>query len=334
MTPPSDTLNGHPPVRDYFRRLLRPLWLRPERALWDAHELFAVRDLLGDHIERPSLEFGCTDGVNTFVLMGGEFGMRFDDYRQVSWSLDSHTRSTGGDDYFDSFSGGEDAPVDIVTRPEEGFDVGLSWKETHVRKADRLDVYERTVRLDLDEPLLPFESGSFATIWAPNLFWVAQDRLPGALEELRRILDRGGRIVTIFPDAIQGEHMLYRFAGRADAQWMADLDRGTHDNFVRHARSLEAWTAYLEGVGLTIGRRRAFLPSIVGQVYDIGLRPMFPVFMNIYETLLGYSEDDLLEVKEHWIETAYDFLAPLCDAEWMSALNTEMLWHALELHVA
>ena len=45
-------------IKDIFRRLLTALWLRPERALWDAHELAKVDSFLGDRIEGPSLEYG------------------------------------------------------------------------------------------------------------------------------------------------------------------------------------------------------------------------------------------------------------------------------------
>ena len=77
-----------------------------------------------------------------------------------------------------------------------------------------------------------------------------------------------------------------------------------------------------------------FIPTLVAQVYDIGLRPMFPVFMNIYETLRKHSHEDLLEIKEHWIETVYYFLAPLCETEWMDKMGMRKTWHIFELRPA
>ena len=64
-------------------------------------QLHAAMQMIGD-IEHPTMEFGCMDGVNTFILLGGEFKHDFDVYSEVKWDKDSHTRSTLNDDYFDS----------------------------------------------------------------------------------------------------------------------------------------------------------------------------------------------------------------------------------------
>ena len=72
------------------------------------------------------------------------------------------------------------------------------------------------------------------------------------------------------------------------------------------------------------------MPSLVGEIYDIGFRPMFPVLMNIYEKLKKSStSDEFIELKEHWTETINHFLDPLCDTSWMYKM--EKLWHIFEL---
>lgn len=314
--------------QDYLRRHLTPLWLRPESALWYAHESFVVRELLGAPMARPSLEFGCFDGTPTLVLLGGEFGTGFDVYSDVSWSRDSVHWQSLTDDYY-NVSRTAGATVDVITTTTERIDVGLSWKQAHLEKAGRLGLYERLVEHDPNTAMTMFEDGSFETIWAPNLYWV--DNLDVALSEMARVLRPGGRMVTVLPDPAVLEHMLSRFSGVADPGWIRDLDRGRTENFSRQARTRDAWTALFEKNGLAVTRHEWFIPLPVLQVHDIGFRPMFPVFMNMYETLRQHRPEDWRALKEHWIETVYYFLAPLCDLEWMERMGTSKVYHAFQV---
>ncbi len=318
-----------PSRREYLQRLLVPMWLRPESALWYAHEAYVARKWLGS-FESPSLELGCMEGVSTFVMLGGEFGLGFDVYRDVEWSERSHRWGSLADDYYDKPPATAD--VDITSRPAERFDAGLAWKRSHVEKAARLGIHDKLVEHDPNEPLAMFEDDAFALVWGPNLYWI--DRFEQMLGELRRIVRPDGRIVTVLPDRSALDHMLHRFADSTDREWIANLDRGRHANISRQARTDDEWREFFSGAGLSVSRHEAFLPQIVFQVSDIGLRPLFPVLMNVYETLRAKSEDDLLRIKQHWLEVTEEFLAPLCDNEWMDAVRMPRVWNIYELRRA
>lgn len=314
--------------KDYLRRHLTPLWLRPESALWYAHEAQLVREMLGEPLTRPSLEFNCFDGTPTFVLLGGAFGIGFDVYSEVSWSADSHHWRSFTDDYY-NVSGRSQEGIDIATRPAETIDVGLTGKQAHVDKAARLQLYDRLVQHDPNAPMTMFEDASFATIWAPNLYWV--DELAGTLRELGRILKPGGRMVTVLPDPSVLEPMIYTVGDRIDPDWARDIDRGRHSNFSRQARTLEAWREIFAAAGLRIARHERFIPRVVLQTHDVGFRPMFPVFMRMYEALRQHRPEDWRGLKQHWIDTVYYFLAPLCETRWMDEMNMERVYHAFQL---
>ncbi len=229
-----------PPVpgsrQDYLRRHLTSLWLRPESALWYAHEAFVVRKMLQTPMRGPSLEFGCFDGTPTFILLGGEFGLDFDVYSDVSWSRGSVHWQSLTDDYY-NVSRAASSGIDIVTPAAEGFDVGLSWKAAHLEKAARLNLYGRLVEHDPNLPMPMFADASFETIWAPNLYWV--DNLGVALAELRRILKPGGRLVTVLPDPSVLDHMLSRFASVTNAEGFATSIAGAlRTSRARPARSV------------------------------------------------------------------------------------------------
>ncbi|MDH3974315.1 MAG: hypothetical protein OEV42_08550 [Deltaproteobacteria bacterium] len=316
-------------MKDIFRRLLTALWLRPERALWDAHELFIVREFLGNNFAQPSLEYGCTDGVPTFIMLGGEFELSFDDYQEVAWDRNAYKdHSMLESDYFNNFNPDQEKESRIRTFPTSYFECGISWKEAHIKKSERLSIYKRLVCNDLGAPLDMLDDNYFATIFAPNLFWLEEDKLESTIVELKRVLQPEGRIITIFPDASQQNHLFHRFAEVSDTQWINDLDRGIHINLTHHARELDEWEKYFSQKKMRISRHERFIPSLVSEVYQIGFRPMFPVFMNMYEKLRTYSEDEWMDLKKHWIETAYHFFSPMCDTEWMEMEN---VWHIFEL---
>jgi SAM-dependent methyltransferase len=318
--------------KDYLRRLLCPLWLRPESALWYAHEAFLARQYLGRSLRQPSLELGCMEGTSTFILLGGEFGLDFDVYSEVRWDRQSKSWKSLADDYYNMSKESVGGKIDAKILPAERFSVGLSWKQAHLDKARRLGIHERLVQHDPSQPLTLFADRSFATVWAPNLYWV--EHLPGAIRELRRVLRPDGSLVTVLPDTAALDHMLYRFQDRVDREWLKDLDRGRYSNISRHARDLAAWDQLFRECRLTIARHDRFLPTAVFQVNDVGLRPMFPVFMDIYEVLRERASEEWRRIKEHWIETAFHFLAPLCDMDWMDRLEMAKVWHIFELKPA
>jgi hypothetical protein len=311
---------------DIMQRLLVPLWLRPESAMWYAHMLHEARRMLKD-FENPAMEFGCMDGLNTFVLLGGEFEQSFDIFSEVKWDKSSHTRSTLKDDYFDT--AGSLTKDKIIQKPHEGyFDLGLDWKESHIKKAKRLNVFRDHVLCNPNKSLDMIQDKTFQTIWAPNLYWI--ENLSGLTNELSRILRVNGRIVTIAPGTEQLNHSWYRFADKANKKWLQDLDRGRYENSQKTARTYEDWISFFNSCGLEVSKHRRFIPSIVGEIYDIGFRPMFPVFMNMYEKLKNsISSSEFLELKQHWIDTISHFLEPLCDTSWMAQM--EHLWHIFEL---
>jgi SAM-dependent methyltransferase len=318
-------------TKDYLRRLLCPFWLRPESALWYAHEAFLARGYLGPRLRQPSLEFGCMEGTPTFVLLGGEFGMEFDVYSEVAWQHDSMIWKPG-DDYYNISRSDRDSAMDITKAPDEKFEFGLSWKRAHLDKARRLSIHEQLIEHDPNLALTMFEDRSLATIWAPNLYWV--QNLDGTLEEFRRVLSDDGRLVTVLPDSSALDYMLYNFADETNPEWIKDLDRGRHANISKQARSTAQWEEFFASKGLAILRHERFLPKVVFQFSDIGFRPMFPVFMHIYEALLQESREEWLNVKNHWIETAFHFLAPLCETEWMERMQMAKVWHIFELQGA
>jgi len=313
---------------EIFRRLLSPLWLRPESALWYAHMLFAAGEMLGPDLESPSMEFGCMDGVNTFVLLGGELGPGFDVFREVHWSKQSHLDAPGVD-YFDITRAIELTDADFVRRPNGQLDVGVDWKPSHLTKSARLGVYRRLELCVPGQGLPELPTAHVRTLWAPNIYWMKD--LPQTLAELSRVLSPEGRIVTIAPDRRLLEHMWFPRVRRLDEGLARALDRGRYDNARHNARTREEWESEFAAAGLEVRQHRRFIPALVGETYDLGLRPMFPVFMNMYERLERASPGEWLAFKLGWIRHLAELLTPLCTGPLAEADDDSMLWHVFEL---
>ena len=315
--------------KEFLKRLLVPYWLRPESALWYAHEAFLTQSYVGAQLKSPSLELGCMEGTSSFVMLGGQFGAAFDVYGEVSWSRDSLRWKSHEQDYYNTVGTEKTEALDIKVQPSAKFDVGVAWKKAHAVKAGRLGIYNKLVEQESSAPLAMLAPGQFETVWAPNFYWI--DRLEPLLGEVRRVLRPNGRLITVLPDSAALTHMIYQSKGRADKDWISDLDRGRYANIARQARTLTEWTKFFEQNKFRITRQERYLPALVLKVNDIGLRPLFPVLMDIYETLRQKCPEDFERIKQSWIDTAYHFLAPMCETEWMNPGEAGQVWHIFEL---
>ncbi len=85
--------------------------------------------------------------------------------------------------------------------------------------------------------------------------------------------------------------------------------------------------------GLAVTEDLPIVPDAVGQLYEIGLRPLFPVLLDIHDAL-GHDPAGRLRIKARWVRTLEDHLAPLCDAGWPERLGQGHLWHYFELTTA
>ena len=127
-------------VQDLFQRFITPLWLRPERALYEAHLYQAFLDFLGNDFESPSLEYGCADGILSFMMLGGECSSDFDDYLDVHTSRNSYREQQMLEsDYFDQPAENFQMETMMRERPKNHFTTGISWKKSHIEKARRLN---------------------------------------------------------------------------------------------------------------------------------------------------------------------------------------------------
>ena len=137
-------------------------------------------------------------------------------------------------------------------------------------------------------------------------------------------------MVVTCPNTSVRDIMLYSYQRDSGLEWIKDLDRGRCNSYI-HAYTTEEWSAHFEAAGLKVVEHLPHIPDIVFKVNDIGLRPLFPTFMHIYNVIKDKAPEDFREIKSRWIANCRHFLLPLIDESWMDQFGTDRHWHAFHL---
>lgn len=314
-------------TKRFFSELLVTMWLRPERALMEAHMMSVLHKSIPE-AKGKSLEWGCADGSVTFVALGGRFNFEYDDYLEIECA---EKKSAPGAhvDYFDHSS---ETSVNPVRKTADYiFSNGISWKESHISQTARLGFHQALIAQDFNARL-PFPDSYFSFILASNIFWIEKEKdFVNTLGDIARVLDKGGKLLTILPQKIAQEIIVANKLSGAEAKWIERLDRGIGNNLQYNARELQQFEFMAASCGLKITNVIGYCPSLVSTVYQIGFRPMFPVFMNMYGKLKKTSPKKFFEIKKQWIDTVEDFMLPLCESEWMVKMGMPNTWNFFEL---
>ena len=72
-------------TQDILRKMLGLYWLRPENALWRCLDCLVLKNV---KFKPPILDFGCGDGLFSFILAGGTLSPEFDTFSHVGEGLD------------------------------------------------------------------------------------------------------------------------------------------------------------------------------------------------------------------------------------------------------
>lgn len=289
---------------DIVRQLLNAYWLRPETALWRACDIRAMRQF---RFVGPSLDIGCGDGVFSFLRAGGGLGPAFDVFQAMS----NLERYSEGVDVYDASA--PSLRVDIERRPAYGIDVAVDHKENLLNKARALGFYGRLERADANRKL-PFAEASFRSIFSNILYWLDDPR--AALGEIRRLLAPGGQACVLLPDSSLREGSfhwrLHTATGDARFAFLDSLDRGRLADNIRHTASGSQWRDAASQAGLAVLQHARYLSRPIVQIWDIGLRPVFPLLRRMVGEL---NSPVAMQIKREWIDLFAHYVEPLAALE-------------------
>ncbi len=270
---------------DYkLREFLNVYWIRPETAIWRTLDVIQMKKV---KFNEPILDMGCADGVFSFIHFGGKFDLGFDTFRIKNAMSGFHE----GRDIYNQTANYEPK---ILKKPKKKIDVGLDWKMNLLKKAEKLNFYEKLVQHDLNKPL-PFENESFATIFSNVYYWV--EKLPDLLKETNRILMKNGRLILIVPDSNFKKWLIYNRYLKRQQKWAKILDRGQYSN-MKHCYSYKKWNKLFSTAGFVIDYHSSYLSKGFLQYGDIASRPYSPYMIEMANRL---PEKDRKEIKSNLI---------------------------------
>lgn len=133
-----------------------------------------------------------------------------------------------------------------------------------------------------DAALLPFASGTFATVISNSVLEHLAD-LPGTLAEIRRVLRPSGRFWFSVPSPLYGKLLFHavlleRLGLRALARRYEDLvNLRLQKNL--HCLGIDEWTRLLADAGLRVVEHRSYLPRAVMFANDLGYPLALPAML-------------------------------------------------------
>ncbi len=257
----------------------------------------------GFDLKSPSLDLGCGDGSFSFIRAGGCFEVLYDAFYSVS-NLEKFFDNI---DVFDSFSG--NSKPGVLKKPGYNIDVGFDFKKNLLNKASELNFYHDLVHGDANKRL-PFENDTFNTVFSNIIYWL--DEPESALNEIFRILRPNGKACLMLPDSLLRSlsfyHLLYVQEGKKEWGFLEKLDRGRFKDNIKQSRTYDEWNTMFMNCGLSVTEHNTHLSELVVKMWDIGLRPLFPVLKKMTDSL---DEKTFIELKKEWVGTLHHFVEPI-----------------------
>ena len=289
-------------ARELLTQALSLWWLRPENGL--ALASYCLRGVsLAPRPGERAADFACGDGVNTFFKTGGRFDSSFDIFGGAVHAATSREIVEKKIDVFD-YADASYSPT-VAKRPDCRYAFGTDHKPALLEKAAKLSYYEELLHADLrQEADIPDESLDLA--YCNSLYWIA-----GASEAFKLIAKKvkpGGRLV--FDVMTQQRTMLSydTWLPAMPPEWRDLLNRGRQSNNPGICSESE-WDLLFKGNGMTeIVDKRDIFPTSIATVWNVGLRPIFPVLNRMAQAI---EETRRLELKAEWVETFADLLEPV-----------------------
>ncbi len=290
-------------MNSYLYEFLNAYWLRPETALWRTVDVLTMSKV---KFYGKSLDFGCGDGVFSFIRAGGTFKESFDVF-QGAGQLDKFYENI---DVYD-----HSLTKHIVTNksPSYRINVGFDHKQTLLNKAKKLSFYDELILGDGNDKL-PFNDNEFDTVFSNIVYWL--DNLPSVLSELSRVLKPGGNIFLMLLDKnfVQSSYYYnYQVRNKVEGfEFLKLLDRGRVSSNIKISRTSDEWRDEITKSGLNIIEHKKHLSQRLLSIWDVGFRPIFPALAKATNKM---SNEQRQEFKSDLINILKMYCEPLIDLE-------------------
>ncbi len=133
----------------------------------------------------------------------------------------------------------------------------------------------------------------------------------------------GGKVALMLPNRTMPEfsfyNQLYVKTNNKNFEFLKYMDRGRYSSNIKLSKDFDEWKQIIDNSGLKIVEHKTHLSKTVMQIWDIGLRPLFPVLLKLVNAI--ENKEELLNIKKEWIEIFMKFLEPIFELEMKNKLN-------------
>jgi len=294
-------------LSDILENLLNVHWLRPETVLWRAIDILTMRSM-DIKFKKETLDFGCGDGIFTYIYNGGCLNKNFDIYKNVT-KLNKFYKNF---DIYNHYNYLNSTKISHKTKKNFNI-VGLDHKENLLKKAKDLNFFDNLIKADGNKKL-PFVDSQFDTIFSNIVYWL--NDIGGVLLELNRILKKNGNIILMLPDIkFLDSSFYYNYQIKnkiKNYEFLSLIDRERISNNVKQVKSLGEWKSLFSAAGLSVVKYKMCLSSLTLKIWDIGLRPIFPVLVKSFNKM---NNKNKIEFKKDLISAAKKYIYPLLELE-------------------
>lgn len=288
--------------RKILKEALSLWWLRPENALALASYCIRGADIRPKPNEM-AVDFACGDGVNTFFKCGGRFDFSFDIFGN---SVHPATAKEIAENSIDIFDYEYELYMPMVSMmPACRYSYGTDHKKKLLNKANKLSFYDNLLHCDLRaESDIPNESIDLA--YCNSLYWIPDPEQ--ALKMIAKKMKPGGRLIF---DVMTEHRKMLNFESllpKMTKKWSDLMNRGRQYNNPGICDE-EGWDKIFGYNSMTeIVEKRDIFPTAIALVWNVGLRPLFPVLNRLSNSLIDEVRH---EIKREWIDTVTELLIPL-----------------------
>jgi len=302
----------HKSSKQLLRDCISINWLRPESGLALASPILNGLPII-PRLGEISADFGCGDGITSFVRCGGRLGKSYDVFMGAAKNLSQQEIVEKGIDVFDYCD--ESYSVEIIARPETGFTYGTDFKSSHLQKAAVLNFYDNLIEADLNKPA-PF-AVKLDYAYCNCIYWADSDVAIGHISNAVR---SGGRAIFEVWTPYIFDYDFHNIFSRVDKKWCDLLNRNRYECYVG-VKAENEWAAVFEKNGFIVHEIKSLSPEPEMSFWNYGLRPIYPVLQRMADAL---ASEFRAEIKEEWVDVWTELLLPLLenpDAFWGSKKN-------------
>ena len=289
--------------KEILQEALNLWWLRPENAL--ALASYCIRGIsLRPELNTLSADFACGDGVNTFFKTGGRFEKHFDIFTSVKSHASAKEIASKNIDVFDH-SASTYNPA-IRRHPDRKYTYAIDHKPALIEKATKLDFYQKHIIADLRDNVEDIQDESLSLVYCNSLYWVKESDV--ALKAIAQKVQPGGKIIIDTMTSAKNDITFANMLSEYGTEWCNLMDRGRQKNNPG-IRSEAEWDKLFHNNGFTtIERKINIFPTAIGAVWNVGLRPIFPVLNKMVQSI---DKNTRQSIKEEWVEIFTDLFHPI-----------------------